>query len=281
MTVALHSGSMNKALLGLYTYFEFFALALVFLPIMGLVALFAKADPGRRHRGQWMRRFGRTTIRLTPLWRFSVEGPKPADIDTKPYVVVSNHLSTSDPFLLSWLPWDMRWVAKQELFRQPVTGWLIGLGGDIPLRRGHRSSVAQMFEACHETLKAGVSVMLFPEGTRSDSGEILPFKKGPFALAVKAGVQVIPVTVEGTRHIMPKNSWNVIYAAAPVKVMIGKPIDPAPFGEDREALMRAVRDVIIDQSVALGGPGGNKADAIAARTDRDPKATEGKGSVTA
>ena len=67
-----------------------------------------------------MRRLGRTTSRLTPLWKFEVEGERPADIDTRPYVVVANHESQADPFLLSFLPFDMRWVAKQELFEPPV-----------------------------------------------------------------------------------------------------------------------------------------------------------------
>ncbi len=208
-----------KALLGLYTYFEFFLLALIFLPIMGLVALFAKDDPGRRHRGQWMRRFGRVTSACTPLWRFSVEGEKPPDIDREGYVVVSNHQSTADPFLLSWLPWDMRWVAKQELFRQPVTGWLISLGGDIPLRRGERESVVEMFDACKRTLESGLSVMLFPEGTRSPDGKLQAFKDGAFQLAIETQRPVLPIALTGTHACRPKGSLWFGKARAKARVL--------------------------------------------------------------
>lgn len=155
---------MRRALLGLYTYFEFFFLAVVFVPILGSVALLFRSEPGRRTRGRWMRRFGRLTSRLTPMWRFSTDGSGPADIRQRPYVVVSNHESTADPFLLSYFPWDMRWVGKEELWRLPLLGWLLKFGGDIPLRRGDRESVTKMMKICKETLAEGVPVLLFPRG---------------------------------------------------------------------------------------------------------------------
>lgn len=210
---------MRRAALGLYTYFEFFLIAVLFVPVLGLVALIHGRDPGRRVRGRWMRNFGKTTSALTPMWRFSAVGPKPADIDTKPYVVVSNHESTADPFLLSWLPWDMRWVSKASLFELPVIGWLMRAGGDIPLRRGERDSVEKMFAECHRTLQAGVSVMLFPEGTRSPDGQLQPFKDGAFQLAIEAGVPVLPVCVHGTRACRPKGSLWFGEAKATVYVL--------------------------------------------------------------
>lgn len=179
-------------------------------------------------------------------------------------ILVCNHQSTLDiPAIFRAVPIDFRFVSKRSLKYVPVMGWYMVLARFVFIDRGNKKSAIESLEQAGAKVRGGVSVVLFPEGTRSDTGEILPFKKGPFALAVKAGVPVVPITIEGTRMIMPKNSWDVVYAAAPVKVMIGKPIDPAPFGEDREGLMRAVRDVIIDQSVALGGLGGNKANAVA------------------
>ena len=131
-----------------------------------------------------MRRIGRTATRLTPLWKFDIEGERPADIDHRAYVVVANHESQADPFLLSWLPFDMRWVAKEELFRQPLTGWAMRFGGDIPLRRGEGESVREMMEECERALAGGISVMMFPEGTRSKDGDLLPFRDGAFRLAI-------------------------------------------------------------------------------------------------
>lgn len=210
---------MRRALLGLFTYVEFFVLAIVFLVPMALVTLFGPRGADRRLRGRWMRRFGRTTARLTPLWRFSVEGERPGDIDTAGYVVVSNHQSTADPFLLSSLPWDMRWVAKEELFRLPIIGWLMRLSGDIALRRGDRESVTEMMATCRETLAAGMSVMLFPEGTRSPDGKLLPFKDGAFQLAIETGRPLLPLALFGTRSCRPKGSLWFGDADAVVRVL--------------------------------------------------------------
>ena len=126
----------TTAVLGLYSYAEFAAIVGVFLPLMRRAYYAHRDDPTQRVPGQWMRRFGRTASKLSPIWRFSVEGEAPADIATKAYVVVANHESTADPFLLTYLPWDMRWVAKEELFKPPMVGWAMRWGGDIPLRRG-------------------------------------------------------------------------------------------------------------------------------------------------
>ena len=103
---------------------------------MAVSSLRHRGDPTQRAPGQWLRRIGRTATRLSLLWKFDIEGERPADIDTTGYVVVSNHESQADPFLLSFLPWDMRWVAKEALFKQPLSGWAMRFGGDIPLRRG-------------------------------------------------------------------------------------------------------------------------------------------------
>lgn len=219
MSSSTPTSHLRRAALGLYTYAEFFSLALVFLPIMAVVALLKRREAGRRARGRWMRRFGKLTSQLTPLWRFHVEGEGPKDIEGRAYVVVSNHLSTADPFLLCHLPWDMRWVAKREVFRQPVTGWLISLGGDIPLERGNRASVERMFAEARETLADGMSVMLFPEGTRSGDGQLQEFKDGAFELAIEAGVPVLPLAISGTRECRPKGSTWFGDADAVVRVL--------------------------------------------------------------
>jgi len=182
----------------------------------------------------------------------------------RPTIFVANHQSTIDiPVLFFALPVDFRFVAKKALKYVPFLGWYMSLANFVFVDRGnHREAVASLDEAARR-IRGGISIAMFPEGTRSGDCRVLPFKKGPFALAMKAGVQVVPVTIEGTGRLMPKNSWNI--TPGPIKVMVGKPIEPAPFGEDREGLMRAVRDVIIAQSLELGGVGGDRADAIAAR----------------
>lgn len=183
---------------------------------------------------------------------------------SRPTIFVANHQSTIDiPVLFRALPVDFTFVAKKALKYVPFLGWYMALSRFIFVDRGnHREAVASLDEAARR-IRGGISIVMFPEGTRSGSLQVLPFKKGPFALAMKAGVQVVPVTIEGSGKLMPKNSWNI--TPGPIVVQVGAPISPAAFCDDREALMRAVRDVIIAQSLALGGLGGDRADAVAAR----------------
>jgi 1-acyl-sn-glycerol-3-phosphate acyltransferase len=195
----------------------------------------------------------RVAKRLTPLWKFEVRGTPPPDIATRAYVVVSNHESNADPFLLSWLPWDMRWVAKQELFRVPFAGWAIALAGDIPLRRGKAESVREMFTECRRTLDAGLSVMMFPEGTRSRDGHLLPFKDGAFDLAIQAGVPILPLALTGTHDCMPKGSaWfgeavAVVQVLAPISTAGMTTADVGPLRDGaRSIIARAVSDLRAD-----------------------------------
>ena len=234
---------MRRIALGMYCYLMFFLLAVGFLIPMGLVAVFSRRDPAMRLRGRWMRRFGRATNALNPLWHFRVEGSKPAGIDSHAFVVVSNHQSSSDPFLLSSLPWDMRWVAKVELFSKPLVGWLLHLGGDIPLHRGERASVETMLAQCRTTLARGVSVMFFPEGTRSPDGHLQAFKDGAFQLAIESGVPVLPVVVQGTRACRPKG--NLWFGDASAVVRVLAPVSTSGMTlADVPALKERVRDQI-------------------------------------
>ncbi len=203
-----------------------------------------------------MRRFGRTTTRLSPLWDFSVSGNAPADIDRRGYVVVSNHESTADPFLLSFLPWDMRWIAKEELFKIPVIGSLMKYSGDISLKRGDRDSVKNMMNDCRSTLEAGMSVMIFPEGTRSPDGGLLPFKRGAFELALSVGAPVLPIAVSGTRACRPKGSKWFGKATATARILT--PIETRGTPMDAATLSNRVRRQI---SAALGHTSPNETSA--------------------
>jgi len=191
---------------GLWAYAEFGAVIGAFLPVMALSSWRHRGDPTQRVPGQWMRRLGRTATRLSTLWKFDIEGERPPDIDQTGYVVVANHESQADPFLLSFLPWDMRWVAKEDLFKQPLSGWAMRFGGDIPLRRGEGDSVRACLLECERAIRAGISVMMFPEGTRSQTGDLLPFKDGAFDLAIRTGAPILPIALAGTREMRPKHS---------------------------------------------------------------------------
>lgn len=238
---------MRSVVYGVWTYLEFVLLALIFLPIMGLYALLAPRD--LRGRGAWMRRFGRSCVRMSPIWKFRVEGRAPADIKRAPYVVVANHESSADPFLLSSLPFDMRWVAKVSLFKLPVIGWLLRAGGDIKLLRGDGPSVRAMLAEARATLDGGLPVMIFPEGTRSPDGSLQRFKDGAFHLAIEAGVPILPLAIEGTRACRPKGSlW---FGVARAKVRVLAPISTAGLAATdlprlREDTRAAIRDALVE-----------------------------------
>jgi len=183
----------------------------------------------------------------------------------RPTIYVSNHQSTSDiPILLVALPVNVRFVAKKQLQWVPIVGWYLHLAGHILIDRSNTRSAIASLDAAARKIHAGTSIIVFPEGTRSPDGRILPFKKGPFALAIKAGTAICPLTIEGSGKLMPKRSWRIFPGT--IRVKIGEPIDASKYGEkDRDRLMKTVRSVMIAQSLELGGKGGDPEDAIAAR----------------
>ncbi len=191
-----------------------------------------------------------------------IEGERPPDIDTRGYVVVANHESQADPFLLSFLPWDMRWVAKEDLFKQPLSGLALRLGGDIPLRRGEGESVRACLLECERALRGGISVMMFPEGTRSRGGELLPFKDGAFDLAIAAGVPVLPVALAGTRAMRPKHSRWFGKAHACAKILAPIPttgMAVADVGRLRDQARDAIAAALPDLRARYGDHQGDAA----------------------
>ncbi len=229
--------------LRLYSFAEFGALTAVFLPILAVSSRAHRSDSTQRIPGRWMRRYGRMVSEYSNLWDFSVEGQGPSDIGARGYMVVANHESAADPFLLCHLPWDMRWVAKREIFELPVLGKLMGYSGDIPLRRGEKESVVEMLAECRRTLEGGMSVMMFPEGTRSRDGALLPFKDGAFELALAAKVPILPLALAGTRDCMRKGSKWPGNAKACVRVLDVIPTSGLE-RDDLPSLRERTRDAI-------------------------------------
>jgi len=177
---------------------------------------------------------------------------------TRPAVYISNHQSAADiPALFMALPVNVRYVAKKQLAYIPVFGWYLWLARYPLVDRGNRTKAIASLEKAGKQIRDGVSIIAYAEGTRSADGSILPFKRGPFALALKARVPVVPVTIEGAHKLMPKGTWQV--NPQPVKVKIGKPIDISGYGEEeRERLANDVRAVIVRQSLELGGLGASR-----------------------
>lgn len=215
----------------------------VWLPLMALTRLVtAPFDRGRYTVGLLFRKIAVVQAALNPLWRFRRSGV-PISNPRRPYVVVSNHESFVDILLISHLPWEMKWLSKAELFRIPVMGWEMAIAGDIPVHRGRPSSAAEAMARCRDILKDRVSVMIFPEGTRSAGGDLLPFKDGAFRLAIKAGVPVLPLAISGTATALRKNSWRMGQSKAEVRVL--PPVETTGLTlRDAPALRDQVRELI-------------------------------------
>lgn len=196
-------------------------------------------DRARYHAGRAFRHLAVALVKLNPLWKFRVEGEAPPD-PRRPYVAVSNHESWADIFLISHFPWEMKWLSKDAIFKIPVMGWMMRMAGDIPLKRGNRDSVMSALAECRDRLKKRVSIMIFPEGTRSPTGDLLPFKDGAFKLAIETGAPILPIAVAGTRQAMAKHSLRFQRARAIARVLAPIPTEGMT-AEDIPALKEQTR----------------------------------------
>ncbi len=162
----------------------------------------------------------------------------------RPYVVMCNHQSVIDiAALVVTLPLDWRFVAKRELTWIPFFGWALALGGQVIVDRGRRQRAVASLRRAAERIRGGISVIIFPEGTRSATGELIPFKSGGFHLALESGVPILPATVSGSRYITPKRSLRI--ESGTVKIVYGEPISTAEYTlEQRGALKERVREAI-------------------------------------
>jgi 1-acyl-sn-glycerol-3-phosphate acyltransferase len=240
---------MWQTLMSIWAWLVLAACLVLWMPLMAAARLITLSDPGRYAVGYLFRRIGPVMATLNPLWRFRTSGTPPPD-PRRPYVVVSNHESFADILLISHLPWEMKWLSKAELFKVPVLGWLMRLAGDVPVRRGEGRSAVEALQRCRSVLKNKVSVMIFPEGTRSPTADMLPFKDGAFRLAIDTGVPILPLAVSGTGTALPKHGWRFGRSVAEVRVL--EPIETAGLTvKDVPALRNRVRARILEARDAL------------------------------
>jgi 1-acyl-sn-glycerol-3-phosphate acyltransferase len=209
----------------------------------------APFDRGRYAAGRAFRHLAMVQTWLNPYWKFRAEGVRITD-PRRPYVAVSNHESYADIFLISHLPWEMKWMAKDTIFKIPVMGWMMRMAGDIPITRGSRDSAVLAIAAARDRLMKKVSVMIFPEGTRSSTAEMRPFKDGAFRLAIEQRVPVLPIAVAGTRHAMAKGSFRFRKAVASCRVLPPVETDGLTL-DDLPVLRERVRMLIDDARHAL------------------------------
>jgi 1-acyl-sn-glycerol-3-phosphate acyltransferase len=163
-------------------------------------------DPVLYRTGFLFRKLGKTLTQINPAWKLHISGETISN-PRLPYVVVCNHQSMADIPLISNLPWEMKWMAKKELFNVPVVGWMMRLSGDISVDRKNPRSGALALIKAQRVLEQKCSVMIFPEGTRTLDGRVRQFTDGAFHLAIKTKIPILPLVIEGSRDCIPKNSW--------------------------------------------------------------------------
>jgi 1-acyl-sn-glycerol-3-phosphate acyltransferase len=239
-----------QSILSLWAWLVLVLCILIWFPVMLILLLVTGAfDRGRYIVGYVFRRIGPVMATLNPLWSFRYSGAMPNN-PRRPYVVVSNHESFADILLISHLPWEMKWLSKAELFRIPIMGWMMWLAGDIPVKRGFGPSAVEAMERCRKVLRQKVSVMIFPEGTRSKTAELLPFKDGAFRLAVEAGVPILPLALSGTGTALPKHGWRFGRSAAHLRVL--EPVETAGLTlADVPSLKARIRHLIVQARDSL------------------------------
>lgn len=235
--------AMRTALRSLFTWTAIALIVLFALPTMAITRVFDR-DPARYRTGQLFRWWGALVTSLNPAWHLRISGEVPSDM-RRPFVVVSNHQSFGDIPVICRLPGEMKWIVKKELFGVPVFGWLMRMAGDISVDRRKSKSRAAVFPQAKEYLEKRCSVMFFPEGTRSRDGRVLRFAKGPFRLAAEAGVDVLPLALDGTRGTLPKGGWR-FDTDCHIRLKALDPVSPGDFA-DADALHEAVRSRIIEQ----------------------------------
>jgi 1-acyl-sn-glycerol-3-phosphate acyltransferase len=158
------------------------------------------------------------------------------------YIFMSNHVSNLDPpILIPLIPRRSSVMVKKELFRYPILGRAMRMGSLVPVDRGNRDAGIEAVRAAKQVIGQGLNMIIYVEGKRSFDGKLLPFKKGPFYLAMECGVPVVPVTMVGSHEAMPKGRFAI--KPGVVKVIFHPPITPNEFGS-RECLMEKVRNVI-------------------------------------
>ena len=216
---------------------------IVWAPFMAVFRLLTKHnDPGRHRIGRILRNAGVFTVKFNPFWDFRIIDDVHPDAK-KPYLFISNHRSMADVYLLALLPWEMKFLSKDSVFRIWLLGWEMKVAGDIALTRGDKESARKAMLEMRQRLLDKSSVVVFPEGTRSADGSLAKFRDGAFRLAIDLGIDIVPLAIAGTETALPKHSLVFQRTTATLEVL--PPVSTAGLtAADAPALAERVRGEI-------------------------------------
>ena len=211
--------------------------------VMGTLSLLVWPFDRTGDRQFWCARWWCRLVAWSIFARIRVHGSDNVERG-RPYVYMANHSSLIDtPALFAYLPHPFRIMAKRELFYIPFMGWHLWTAGHFPIDRGNARKTVTSLRRTIEGVRAGRSLAVFPEGTRTPDGRLQTFQPGTFKIALKAGVPIVPVAIRGTFELLPKTTL----APRPgrVDVIIGTPIDTGDYDEKRlPELIARTRDAI-------------------------------------
>lgn len=220
--------------------------------VMATISLVASPFDRTGVAQHWCARWWCRLIAWTIGARIKVRGAENLD-QARAYVYMANHCSLVDiPAMFAYLPYQFKIMAKKELFFVPFMGWHLWTAGNFPVDRSDPRRTALSLRNVVDGVRAGKSLAVFPEGTRSPDGKLGEFKPGSFKIALRAGVPVVPIAIRGTHQVLPKHS--LVPRPGKVEVIIGKPISTSGMTEkDVRTLMAAVHRAIeseLDQASA-------------------------------
>jgi 1-acyl-sn-glycerol-3-phosphate acyltransferase len=167
---------------------------------------------------------------ILPIWKVKVERRNKAVPGTT-YVIISNHQSSLDILLINCLRYRFKWISKIENNKVPILSWYLKMADYITVDRGDKESKEKMMEESYSCLKRGISIMLFPEGTRSADSQIGFFKRGAFQLAISTNTPLLPVLIEGTGDVLPKHG-HVFRGFHKITIRVLDPVEPSAFGTE-------------------------------------------------
>lgn len=188
-------------------------------------------------------------IGLNPFWNIRASGLENID-RKKTYVIIANHQSLADIAALYQTKMQFKWVAKSSLFNIPFIGWCLSLIKHIRLTRGDFSSIKEIYHQASQWLRKDMSVLFFPEGTRSGSDQMGEFQNGAFKLAIREKKPILPICLKDTYAVIPKGSW-VFKAKVAAKVIVLRPIETAGFGPGDFAQLRDMVRSKIQEALLL------------------------------
>ncbi|MBR4854242.1 MAG: 1-acyl-sn-glycerol-3-phosphate acyltransferase [Alistipes sp.] len=233
-------------------YYIFTLLQVAFWFVISIIVLGVTYpfDKSRRWVHECSRYICKWLFGIPPRMKRTIDGLENID-QNKPYVMVMNHNSGIDIFAAYKIPLNFRWVSKREVFRVPFMGPLLTIHGDIPIERGNPSeAMAKVLSLGKLWLSRGASVAIFPEGTRSKTGEINRFKMGAFNLAKEANVEILPIVMTGTNKMFRKG-WLVNWTNH-VAIRVMKPISVEEIAAtDVKEMAQKVREQMVDELAKL------------------------------